>query len=251
LPNWDPIAGERFRDVLLRAGVDVLLNEPVALPPPVVGNAANYKLSTGTVIQPDVSLVATGRKPNSDDLGLESVGLTAGTWIPVNEQMRTSIQSIYAVGDITGIGLLDSIATAQARVAVDTILGKPALFNKRWFPQFLHTEPPIASVGWTEDEAKAVGLPVEAVSWSGSLLTDDDFSAVQREQMTIKCLLHTDNAKILGCIAIGSRAAEIINLVSTAMQNGQSAREVAKLPAVHPSATEVLVRTLRQRFDHP
>ena len=205
--------------------------------------------SAGTVIQPDVTLVATGRRPNSDDLGLESVALTAGTWIPVNEQMRTSIQSIYAIGDINGIGLLDSIATAQARVAVDAIFGKPALFNKHWYPQFLHTEPPIASVGLTEDEARAMGLPVEAVSWNGSLFTDDDFTTVQREHMAIKCLVHSDTANLLGCIAIGSRAAEIVNLVSTAMQNGQSARDVAKLPAVHPSATEVLVRTLRQRYD--
>ena len=251
LPNWDPIAGERFRNVLLAAGVDVLLNEPIALPPRIVEYAPSYQLSTGAVIQPDVTLVATGRKPNSDDLGLGSVGLTAGSWIPVDEQMRTSIQSIYAVGDITGIGLLDSIAAEQARVAVDSILGKPALFNKRWFPQFLHTEPPIASVGWTEDEANAAGLPVEAVTWSGSLFTDDDFTTVQRQHMTIKCLLHTETAQILGCIAIGSRAAEIINLISTAMQNRQSAREVAMLQVVHPSATEILVRTLRRRFDDP
>ena len=249
LPNWDPIAGERFREVLANAGVDVLLNEPIAMPPAIVGNAPNYELSTHQAMQPDVTLVATGRKPNSDGLGLESVGLAAGAWIPVNEHMQTSIQSIYAVGDITGIGLLDSIAAAQARVAVEAILGKPTLFNKRWFPQLLHTEPPIASVGWTEDEAKAAGLPVEAISWTGSLLTDDDVSAVQREHMAINCLIHTDTNKILGCIAIGSRAAEIVNIVSTAMQNGQSAREVANLPAVHPSATEALVKTLRQRFD--
>jgi pyruvate/2-oxoglutarate dehydrogenase complex dihydrolipoamide dehydrogenase (E3) component len=87
--------------------------------------------------------------------------------------LRKSIQSIYAAGDINGIGLLESIATAQARVAVDTILGKPALFNKHWFPRFLHTEPPIASVGWTEDEAKAAGLPVEAVSCQRIALKTD------------------------------------------------------------------------------
>jgi pyruvate/2-oxoglutarate dehydrogenase complex dihydrolipoamide dehydrogenase (E3) component len=127
LPNWDPIAGGRFRNVLLAAGVEVLLNEPIALPTPIVGNAPSFRLSTRTVIQPDVTLVAIGRRPNSDELGLELVGITAGKWIPVNEQMRTSIQSIYAIGDINGIGQLDSIATAQARVAVDTILGKPAL----------------------------------------------------------------------------------------------------------------------------
>lgn len=251
LPNWDSIAGERFRNVLLAAGVDVLLNEPIELPPRVTAGLPSYKLSTGTVIQPDVTLVATGRKPNSDELGLESIGMTGGAWIPVNEHMQTPIDSVYAVGDVTGISLLDSVATAQANVAVETILGKPTRFDKRWFSQFLHTDPPIANIGWTEDEAKAAGLPVEALSWSGSLLTDDDFSTVEREDMAFKCLVHAESARILGCITIGSRAAEIINLVSMAMKYGQSAREIGNLSAVHPSATEVLVRTLRQRFDHP
>jgi pyruvate/2-oxoglutarate dehydrogenase complex dihydrolipoamide dehydrogenase (E3) component len=251
LPNWDPIAGEQFRKVLLAAGVDVLLNERIELPPEITAKSQSFRLSTGTVIQPDVTLVATGRKPNSDELGLESVGLTSGTWIAVNEHMQTTIESIYAVGDVTGISLLDSVATAQANVAVEAIRGNPTRFDKRWFPQFLHTEPPIASIGWTEEEAKNAGVPVEALSWSGSIFTDDDFSTIEREEMAFKCLVHAESTRILGCIAIGSRAAEIINLVSAAMRNGQSAREIGNLPAVHPSATEALVRTLRQHFDHP
>jgi pyruvate/2-oxoglutarate dehydrogenase complex dihydrolipoamide dehydrogenase (E3) component len=250
LPNWDPVAGEQFREVLAAAGVDVLLNEQIELPPPITGKLPSYKLSTGTVIQPDLTLVATGRIPNSDQLGLESVELTDGVWIPVNEQMQTPIKSIYAIGDVNGISLLDSVATAQAKVAIQAILDQPARFDKRWFSQLLHTEPPIASIGWTEEEAKATGLPVEALSWNGSLFTDDDFTTVEREQMTIKCLVHTESARILGCIAVGSRAAEIINLVSLAMANGQSARDIASLSVVHPSATEALVQMLRRRFDH-
>jgi len=251
LPNWDSIAGEQFRKVLLDSGVEVLLNEPIELLPSILTKSPSYKLSTGTVIQPDVTLVATGREQNSDELGLESIGLTSGAWIPVNEHMQTPIDSVYAVGDVTGIGLLDSVATAQANVAVETILGKPSHFDKRWFSQFLHTDPPIASIGWTEEEAKTAGLPVEALSWNGSLFTDDDFSTIEREDMAFKCLVHAESARILGCIAIGSRAAEIINLVSMAMRFGQSAQEIGNLPAVHPSATEILVRTLRQRFNHP
>ena len=162
LPNWDSIAGEQFQSVLATAGVDVLLNEQIELPPSINGKLPSYRLSTGTVIQPDVTLVATGRKPNSDQLGLESVGLTGGTWIPVNEQLQTPVESIYAIGDVNGISLLDSVATAQAKVAIQTILGKPARFDKRWFSQLLHTEPPIASIGWSEEEAKAAGLPAEA-----------------------------------------------------------------------------------------
>jgi len=251
LPSWDPIAGDQFQNVLLAAGVEVLLNEPIELPPQINAGSPTYKLTTGTVIQPDITLIATGRQPNSDQLGLESVGLPSGAWIPVNEHMQTSIESVYAIGDVNGISLLDSVATAQANVAINNILGKPTRFDKRWFPQFLHTDPPIASIGWTEEEAKDAGVPVEALSWNGPLFTDDDFSTVERERMAIKCLVHAESARILGCIAIGSRAAEIINLVSAAMSNGQSAREIANLSAEHPSATEILVRTLRQHFDHP
>jgi dihydrolipoamide dehydrogenase len=251
LPSWDPIAGEQFQKVLLTAGVEVLLNEAIELPPQINARSPSYKLTMGTVIQPDITLIATGRQPNSDQLGLESVGLPSGAWIPVNEHMQTPIESVYAIGDVNGISLLDSVATAQANVAINHILGKPTRFDKRWFPQFLHTDPPIASIGWTEEEAKNAEVPVEALSWNGSLFTDDDFSTVERERMAIKCLIHPESARILGCIAIGSRAAEIINLVSAAMHNGQSAREIANLSAVHPSATEVLVRTLRQHFDQP
>jgi pyruvate/2-oxoglutarate dehydrogenase complex dihydrolipoamide dehydrogenase (E3) component len=69
--------------------------------------------------------------------------------------------------------------------------------------------------------------------------------------MAIKCVIHSETERFLGCIAIGSVAAEIINLVSVAIATGRSAGAVANLPAVHPSATEALVRTLRQRFEHP
>ena len=251
LPNWDPIAGEQIGKMLLAAGVDVLVNEPIDLPPPIFANAPSYTLTTGAVIAPDVTLVATGRKPNSDELGLECVGLPSGDWIAVNQSMQTPVESIYAVGDVNGIGLLDSVAIAQANVAVASILGKPARFDKRRFSQFLHTEPPLASIGWTEEEAKSAGLPVESVSWSGSLFTDDDYTAVERESMAIKCVIHAETERFLGCIAIGSVAAEIIDLVSVAMATGRSAGAVANLPAVHPSATEALVRTLRQRFEHP
>ena len=185
LPNWDSIAGEQFRNVLLKAGVEVLVNEPIELPPPISGSTPTYKLTNGAVIQPDITLVATGRRPNSGELGLESVGLTSGAWIPVNESMQTPVESIFAVGDVNGISLLDSVATAQANVAVDNIVGRPVRFDKRWFSQFLHTEPPIASIGWTEEDAEIAGLPVEVLSWSGSTFTDDDFTTIDRERMAI------------------------------------------------------------------
>ena len=232
----------------LSEAVEVLVNESIEIPKVVPGTLPTFKLTTGAAIRPDITLVATGRRPNSDELGLESIGLTSGVWIPVNEHMQTPVEGIYAVGDVNGISLLDSVATAQADVAVENILGRAVRFDKRWFSQFLHTEPPIASIGWTAEEARIAGLPVETISWSGSLFTDDDFSTIERDHMTIKCLIHAESERFLGCIAIGSHAAEIINLVSTAIATGQSARAIANLSPVHPSATEVLVRALRERL---
>jgi pyruvate/2-oxoglutarate dehydrogenase complex dihydrolipoamide dehydrogenase (E3) component len=251
LPGWDPIAGEYFQKVLQKEGATVLLNEPIDPVPQNSTRTPSYKLSTGEIIRPDVTLVATGRQPNSDNLGLETVGLKSDDWIPVNERMQTAVDSIYAVGDVTGISLLDSVAAAQADVAVENILGNPARFDKQWYSQFLHTDPPIANIGWSEDEALEAQLPIEVLNWKGSLFTDDDFTAIEREHMIVKCVIHAESHLFLGCIAIGSRAAEIINLVGTAIANGLSALDISKLSAVHPSATEALVRLLRNHFDPP
>jgi dihydrolipoamide dehydrogenase len=165
--------------------------------------------------------------------------------------MQTAVDSIYAIGDVNGVSLLDSVAAAQANIAVENILGRPIRFNKRRFSEYLHTEAPIASIGWTEEEVKTAGLPLEALSWSGPIFTDDDFTTIEREHMAMKCLIHAESGCFLECIAIGSHAAEIINLVSAAITTGQSARAIANLSAVHSSATEALVRTLQRHFERP
>jgi dihydrolipoamide dehydrogenase len=244
LPNWDIVAGQYFQRALEASGVAVLLNQVMVVPSTVPGNRPMYTLHNGTIMQPDVTLLATGRRPNSDDLGLETVGLSGGDWITVNDHMQTKLDSIYAIGDVNGIALLDSIATAQANVAVQTILGTPVTFEKHLYPQYLHTEPPIASIGWTEDEAEASGMPLEALTWSGPLFADRDSETAEPRHMVIKCLVHSQSDRIYGCIAIGSEAAGVIDVVSKAMANGQPAHEIAQISADHPGATEALAKTL-------
>ena len=71
--------------------------------------------------------------------------------------MQTAQPQIFAIGDANGLALLDSVAFAQARIAIETILGKEARFDLRWVPRCVHTDPPVASAGWTEKEAIAAG----------------------------------------------------------------------------------------------
>jgi pyruvate/2-oxoglutarate dehydrogenase complex dihydrolipoamide dehydrogenase (E3) component len=163
--------------------------------------------------------------------------------------MRTAVPSVFAIGDVTGLGMLDSVAAAQARVAVQTILGVPARFNLHWIPRCLHTQPPIAAAGWTQAEAAAAGQDVEALAHTLRLVTDDDATVVEPETTDLKLVVQSGTARLMGCLAIGPRAAEIVNLASTAIRHGLTARQVADLSLVHPSASEALVRVLQERYD--
>jgi len=249
LPTWDKSAGDRMREVLDQAGVQIMLKEKVELPAPDQNGPIHFKLRNGTVVTPDLTLVAVGRVPNTENLNLGSVSLPTEGFLEVNAQMQTKVPSIFAIGDVNGIMLLDSAAYAQARVAVETILGQKAMFERHWIPRCLHTEPPIAAAGWTEAEAVAAGHQVDVISETLPLITDDDATMIEPDKNLLKLVVQSSTGRILGCLAIGSRAAEVVNLASTAIRNGVTAQAMADLSLIHPSASEALVRLLQDHFD--
>ena len=249
LPSWDPSAGEHMREALDLAGVNVMLKEKVELPAPDASDPIHFKLSNGIVVTPDLTLVAVGRVPNTEWLSLTSVGLPAEGFLEVNAQMQTKVPSIFAIGDINGLMLLDSAAYAQARVAVQTILGHKAMFEPHWIPRCLHTQPPIAAAGRTEAEAAAAGHQVDVISENLSLITDNDATMIEPDKNLLKLVVQSSTGRILGCLAIGSRAAELVNLASTAIRRGLTAQDLADLSLIHPSASEALVRLLQDHFD--
>jgi dihydrolipoamide dehydrogenase len=248
LPSWDKDIGKRMLEVLDEAGVEVLFNEQVSLPDATSNDPPHFMLR-GIIMSPDLTLVAVGRTPNVETLNLEKVGLPASGFISVNAQMQTKVPSIYAIGDVNGIMLLDSAAYAQARVAVQTILGRPARFDAHWIPRCLHTQPPIAAAGWTAAEADSADTSVEVVSETVSLVTDDDASMVQPEKNLLKLVVQNGTGLILGCQAIGSRAPELINLASSAIRTGLRVHNLTDLSLIHPSASEAMIRVLQERFD--
>ena len=108
-------------------------------------------------------LVATGRRPYSNDLGLEALGVARGDRgkIVVNDRLQTSVKNVYAIGDVTDIKQLAHFASAQGKAAAEIIAGHPAQTNWRAVPAATFTNPEIASVGLTEREAKAEGRKVK------------------------------------------------------------------------------------------
>jgi dihydrolipoamide dehydrogenase len=249
LPTWDEDIGKRMKQVLDDAGVHVLLNERISVATPDTQDPPHFRLSTAIVISPDLTLVAVGRTPNVEGLHLDKVGLPTEGFISVNAQMQTDVSSIFAIGDVNGIMLLDSAAYAQARVAVQTILGQPSRFDPHWIPRCLHTQPPIAAAGWTVAEARAAGHEVEAFSSNLPLITDDDATMVEPDANLLKLVVQSGTGIILGCLAVGSRAAELVNLVSTAIRAGLTAQRLADLSLIHPSASEAMIRVLQEHFD--
>ena len=240
LPNWDSSLGEYIAASLRSAGVDILLGRKIDLPiagelpeEPALGPEA------GTRVTPDLVLVATGRKPNIEALGLEELGIKASPFVAVNEQLRTTCPSIFAVGDINGLSLLDSAAVAQARIAIRAILGRKDQFSARGIPRCIHTSPPIASIGWNEEEAGRAGLDVICHSQTFRLVTDDERTVVNPLATMVKILLQSESRQILGVHVVGTQAAEIVNLASMAIRAGFTLDQLLQVPLVHPSATEV------------
>jgi pyruvate/2-oxoglutarate dehydrogenase complex dihydrolipoamide dehydrogenase (E3) component len=252
LPTWDPVAGDQIRDSLLRQGATVYLNAKVDLPAQETWTTRPvFDLRYGAITSPDLTLIATGRKPNVEELDLESIGVATDNFIPVNEKMATAQPNVFAIGDVNGLALLDSVAFAQARVAVETILGKAARFDLRWVPRCVHTDPPVASVGWTEKEAIDAGHEIEVLEETLQLVTDDDRSVVDPEPLQIRLVVKAETRTLLGCQAVGEKAAEIVNLAGIALSTGLSVTQLVNLVMVHPSASEALVRCLQSRFDRP
>jgi len=196
----------------------------------------------GTEISPDRLLVATGRKPNIESLGLSELGVETTPFIVVDAQLRTSCRNIFAIGDVNGLNMLDSSAASQARVAIDAMTGGDTLFSSRWVPRYLDTDPPVAAVGWMEREAALAGLDLAVMSDVAEMVTADDKTIAQPSKTLVKIIAERSTRQIRGCLAIGNQASEVINLAALAIQSGISTREIERLLLVHPSASVAFQR---------
>ena len=241
LSDWDEAVGDFVANAMRASGIELFLGTAFDVAQTAVeSNGESVTLGDGTQIRPDLILVVTGRKPNVQDLGLERMGISVKPFIPVDEQMRTSRNRVYAVGDVNGLSLLDSAAISQARVAVDSILGKQTRFSPRWIPRCIHTDPGAASIGWNEDEAGRAGLDLIAHSQTFRLVTDDERTVTNPGETMLKILVQSESRQILGVHAVGHQAAEIVNFVSVAIQSELNLEELMQVPLVHPSTAEAI-----------
>ncbi|PWU11733.1 MAG: dihydrolipoyl dehydrogenase [Verrucomicrobia bacterium] len=198
----------------------------------------------------DRVLVAVGRSPNSQDLGLENtkVSLDQKGFIQVNEQQQTTDPTIYAIGDITGGVMLAHKASKEARIAVEVLCGENSAFTNVTIPAVVFTDPEVAWCGLTEAEAKASGkkIQVPKFPWgaSGRAITFD------RTDGLTKLIVDPETERILGVGIVGLGAGELIAEGVLAIEMGATAKDLALTVHPHPTLSETLMEAAEVFYGH-
>jgi dihydrolipoamide dehydrogenase len=198
----------------------------------------------------DRVLVAVGRAPNANDLGLENtkVSFDEKGFIHVNEKQQTTDPAIYAIGDIAGGVLLAHKASKEARIAVEVIIGEESTFSNVTIPAVVFTEPEVAWCGLTEAEAKAKGLEISVAKFpwaaSGRALTFD------RPDGMTKLIIDPDTERILGVGIVGVGAGELIAEGVLAVEMGATAKDLALSVHPHPTLSETLMEAAEAFYGH-
>jgi dihydrolipoamide dehydrogenase len=198
----------------------------------------------------DRVLVAVGRSPNCQDLGLEHTKVTRDDkgFIKVNDKQQTDDPAIYAIGDVAGGVLLAHKASREGRVAVETILGEDSSFSDVVIPAVVFTDPEIAWCGLTEVEAKQKNITVEVAKFpwaaSGRALTFD------RPDGLTKLIIDPETERILGVGIVGSGAGELIAEGVLAVEMGATAKDLALSVHPHPTTSETLMEAAEVFYGH-
>lgn len=183
-------------------------------------------------------LVAVGRKPNGKMIAADSAGVAVSErgFIPVDKQMRTNVEHIFAIGDIADEPMLAHKAVHQGHVAAENAAGKNSFFDARQIPSVAYTDPEIAWAGLTETEAKARGIPYKKAvfPWAAS----GRAIANGRDEGFTKLLFDEETERIIGGAIVGTEAGNLISEICLAVEMGADAVDIGKTIHPHPTLSE-------------
>ncbi|MCP5307861.1 glutathione-disulfide reductase [Cognatazoarcus halotolerans] len=204
----------------------------------------------GSTIEADAVLSALGRSPNTQGLGLESVGVATAPGsgaIPVDQWSRTSVPSIFAVGDVTNRANLTPVAIAEGRAFAETEFGgAPRSVDHRLIATAVFSQPPIGTIGLSEADAIEAGHDVRVFEADFRPMKNTISGRTERAYM--KVIVDRNDDRVLGAHMIGADSGEIIQALAVAVTMGATKADLDRTIAVHPTAAEefVLLRTPRE-----
>ena len=194
-------------------------------------------------IDADYVMVNVGRRPNTDDLGLDILGveLTDRGLVKVDNQGRTNVKSIWAIGDITPGAALAHKASYEAKIAAEAISGKAVAIDYVAMPAVAFTDPELATVGYTEKEAKEAGLDVKAYKFP--LGGNGRAISLNKTEGFVRLVTTKADNVIVGAQVAGVSASDIIAELGLAIESGMNAEDIALTIHSHPSLAEVVMDT--------
>jgi pyruvate/2-oxoglutarate dehydrogenase complex dihydrolipoamide dehydrogenase (E3) component len=193
-----------------------------------------------TIIEGSDILVATGRVPNTTGIGLERAGIDLDDrgYIRVNERLETSAPDVWAVGECAGSPQFTHVAEDDFRIVRDNLSGGARSTHDRLVPYCMYTDPPLAHVGLSEDEARRQGIAVRVANVpTGNVLRAQ---ATGETQGLMKALIAADDDRILGFTMLGAEAGEVTAIVQTAMMAGLPYAKLRDADFAHPTMAEGL-----------
>jgi len=241
LPGMEKDIAKLIERKLKQIGVDIYLSSRV-----ISAEVRNSKVKA-TIETPtetientaDYALVAVGKRPSVKDLGIDEIGIELNDkgFVKIDEYCRTSLENVYAVGDVTGPPFLAHKASKQGIVAADNICGKKKIFDPMAVPSAIFTDPEIATVGLTRDEAEKRNYKVKVTRFPYSSLG----RAIAEEETEgfIRIISDEVSGIVLGIQIVGSRATEIIGEAALAVKNRLTVEEIADTIHPHPTYSEL------------
>jgi len=189
----------------------------------------------------DSLLVSVGRRPNSEDLGLENTKVVVNKrgFVEIDPQRRTAEPTIFAIGDVAGDPMLAHKATHEGIAAVEAIAGKKTIFDKRAIPAVVFTDPEIAWTGITETEAKEqkLNIKVSKFPWGAS----GRATTLERNDGVTKIIADKDTERILGVGVTGVNAGDLIAEATLAIEMGATVSDLMLTVHPHPTLSETLM----------
>ncbi len=204
------------------------------------GLVATLEGETSTTATFDRMLVAVGRRPNGPAIGAERAGVVVDErgFVPVDKQMRTNVSHVFAIGDVVGQPMLAHKATHEGKVAAEVTAGQNSFFDARVIPSVAYTDPEVAWVGVTENEARAAGIhygkgvfPWAASGRALSLGRDEGFT---------KLLFDEAGHRVIGAGVVGPSAGELIAELGLAIEMGADAADIGLTIHAHPTLSETV-----------
>lgn len=235
--NIDDDISEILKKECEKAGIKFILGAKVNK---IEQGLVSYEKDGGNHTEEcDKALLSVGRKANIKEIGLDAIGVKSGRGITVDERMKTNIEGVYAAGDATAVSMLAHTAYRQAEVAVNNILGKDDVMSYRAVPSVIYTDPEMAGVGMTLNEAQKKGIDAAeqtmSMNYSGRYMAENEAG-----QGIAKIVVDKKTKKLVGVHMIGSYASEIIYGAGIMIEQEMTLDEIKTQIFPHPTVSEII-----------